>query len=348
MVLAFLYGVYVGGTIIYATVTDYQPEEEIKLPLFHSNYQNPRDSIFTFISWNIGYAGLGAEEDFFYDGGKSVRPPANRNMSYFSGIKKYLENQNVDFILLQEVDSNARRSYLLNQYKSLANDLKDYVGAYAPNYKVRYVPAPFERPWDRLGRIHSGLVSFSLFQPVEAERYSFPGNFDWPKKVFMLDRCFLLKRFKLSNGNDLIVINTHNSAFDDGSLRKLQLNYLKDIILEEYNLGNYIVVGGDWNLVPPTEALDAFVKQSENIDEIRQVMESGYFPEDWQWAYDKSIASNRDLNTSWEPKTTNAYIVDYYLLSPNIDLIEVETRDLDFKYSDHQPVYMKIKLKDFN
>ncbi|MEX2588931.1 MAG: endonuclease/exonuclease/phosphatase family protein [Chitinophagales bacterium] len=346
--LAFLYGLYIGGTIIYATITDYRPKEIIELPLRNSNYQNPRDSIFTFLSWNIGYAGLGAEEDFFYDGGKSVRAPENRTRSYFSGIKRFLIEQNTDFILLQEVDSNARRSYLKNQYKSLTAELNNYVGVYAPNYKVRHVPAPFERPWDRLGRIHSGLVSFSKYQPTEAERYQFPGNFDWPKRVFMLDRCFLLKRFKLSNGKDLVVINTHNSAFDDGSLRSKQMAYLRDIVLDEYESGNYVVVGGDWNQVPPGTSLDLFVKDSEHTDINRKAMETGLFPENWKWAYDESKSTNRDLKAAWNPKICNTYIVDFYLVSPNIETQEVKTIDMNYKHSDHQPVLLKIKLKDFN
>ncbi|NJM15622.1 MAG: hypothetical protein HC896_09855 [Bacteroidales bacterium] len=67
----------------------------------------------------------------------------------------------------------------------------------------------------------------------------------------MLDRCFLLQRFGLSNGKQLVVINTHNSAYDDGTLRNLQMNYLKTILKNEQASGNYIIVGGDWNQCPP-------------------------------------------------------------------------------------------------
>ena len=46
----------------------------------------------------------------------------------------------------------------------------------------------------------------------------------------MLDRCFLVNRYPVSNGNELLMINTHNSAYDDGSLRKQQMDFLKDFL----------------------------------------------------------------------------------------------------------------------
>jgi len=38
-------------------------------------------------------------------------------------------------------------------------------------------------------------------------------------------------------------------------------------------------------------------------------------------------------------------VIDYCLISPNIDMIEVKTIDLKFENSDHQPVLAKVKLK---
>ena len=60
------------GFFIFATVTDYKPEEKINIGEW-KNYSKIEDSTFTVFSWNIGYAGLGRNMDFFYDGGKMVR-----------------------------------------------------------------------------------------------------------------------------------------------------------------------------------------------------------------------------------------------------------------------------------
>ena len=49
----------------------------------------------------------------------------------------------------------------------------------------------------------------------------------------------------------MIVINLHNSAFDNtGELRSRELGMLKDYLEREYRNGSYIIVGGDWNMNP--------------------------------------------------------------------------------------------------
>ena len=59
--------------LIYGTLSDYKPDEQI---LLSENLHAPdlTDSTFNIMIWNIGYCGLGEKMDFFYDGGKGVRP----------------------------------------------------------------------------------------------------------------------------------------------------------------------------------------------------------------------------------------------------------------------------------
>ena len=42
---------------------------------------------------------------------------------------------------------------------------------------------------------------------------------------------------------------------------------------------------------------------------------------------------------------TQLYVIDGYIISPNIENKGVETIENNFSYSDHQPVKIKIKLK---
>jgi hypothetical protein len=66
---------YLSVIIGIATVTDYKPEEISELEIRNgSRKKQISDSTFTFLSWNVGYFGLGAEMDFFYEGGKMVNP----------------------------------------------------------------------------------------------------------------------------------------------------------------------------------------------------------------------------------------------------------------------------------
>jgi len=102
LLLGLLFGLYVVINLIYASFTDYQPPLSETIPVNNEQTLLPESSEFSFMIWNIGYAGLGAKDDFFYDGGKTVISSKQNVEAYLSGIKKYLEqNSNTDFILLQ-------------------------------------------------------------------------------------------------------------------------------------------------------------------------------------------------------------------------------------------------------
>jgi hypothetical protein len=65
---------YFAFVLIYGSITDYQPPFKQKLEVVNDSVHIPvYDDEFTFLSWNIGYGGLGYKEDFFYDGGKKTR-----------------------------------------------------------------------------------------------------------------------------------------------------------------------------------------------------------------------------------------------------------------------------------
>ncbi|NNC94450.1 MAG: endonuclease/exonuclease/phosphatase family protein [Chitinophagales bacterium] len=340
IILVLLFGFYVLAMILFNWATDYRPGDTTAVQT--KNQGIPIDTVAekSFLIWNIGFGGLGEEMDFFYDGGKSVRPKKVLVEKYLEGIHSFLEGKkNLDFILLQEVDKRSKRSYRNNEVESISNIFENHSSAFAPNYKVKYIPIPFEKP---LGGVLSGLLSLSKFQADEVTRYQFPGNFSFPKSLFFLDRCYLKMRYKLPDGKELIVINTHNSAYDDGSLKKIQMEYMRADILNEYQEGNYVIVGGDWNQCPPNFDCYKF-KKAESPYEQRNI-EEDYLP-GWTWGYDSEVPTNRKLAKPYDPETTFTTVIDFYLCSPNIEITKIKTHDLDFAYSDHQPVELHVLLK---
>ena len=337
---AILFGLYVVTVILYGTITDYSPPEKETVGVSGNSIPISGNE-FSFVIWNIGYGGLGKDVDFFYDGGENVITDKELVTKYQEAIFDYVEsNAGLDFVLLQEVDIKSKRSHGTNQFESIGSLLTNHEAGHAMNYNCKFIPIPFTKP---LGKIQSGLASYSKYTADETTRYSFPGNFSWPKRVFFLDRCYLLQRFSLSNGKDFVVINTHNSAYDDGSLKAGQMDYLKDRLEEEYAAGNYIVVGGDWNQCPPGFQFDKFAKSPEETQDQANI-EADYLP-NWRWVYDSSVPTNRKLSSVYDPEKSFTTVIDFYLISPNIDLINVEGIDQQFAYSDHQPVLMNIKLK---
>jgi endonuclease/exonuclease/phosphatase family metal-dependent hydrolase len=329
--------------LLYGTISDYRPGDKTLV------FEQPdapvlTDSIFDLMIWNIGYCGLGHEMDFFYDGGERVRCEkwiVKANLHYVLEYTASLDT--CDFFLFQEVDVKSKRSYCVNQFDALVNGLEGCHAAFGKNYDVFLVPMPVTSPY---GKVLSGLATLGRMEPLSSIRHSFPGNYAWPKGTFMLDRCFLVNRYPVAGGRQLLVINTHNSAYDDGSLRKGQMDYLHGFLVDEYQKGNYIIVGGDWNQTP------AGFKPGfqHNIFDTIQLayIEEDYLPGDWTWFYDPAVPTNRRVAIPYDPAISQTTVIDYYLLSPNIIPLEIRGVDLGFVPSDHQPVLAKVKLKQIS
>lgn len=333
-----------GGIIIYGTFKDYQPTQKEKLEISGQGYFEAfNDSILTVISWNIGYCGLGKDMDFFYDGGSKVRPSKEDFRKYLNGTLNFLsKNDTVDMFLLQEVDTNARRSYYTNESILINQFTPDYSYVFAKNYDVKFVPFPVYSP---MGSVVSGMMTLSKIRPVEAYRFPYNANYLWPKKIFLPDRCMVYMKFKMPGGKYLVVLNTHNSAFDDAAeLRETEGYVLKAIMLDEYGRGNYVVAGGDWNRNPP--GFD--MKKPDNSDAKRAAepaFEKDFLPGGWKWVFDPSQPTNRDINEAYTKGKTKTTIIDYFAVSPNLDVIENKTIPTNFEFSDHQPVFLRVKIR---
>ncbi len=341
IILSFI--VLFGLFLLFSTIADYKPDERIVIDEPSNPDTFSVDDSLCILTWNIGYCGLGKEMDFFYDGGEKVRDSKGNTHKNLDAIIRFLvTNDTVDLMLLQEVDVKSKRTYKINEVTQI-NDIVGYPNHYfAPNFKVFFIPIP---PTEPIGKVLSGLVTISKLKPSQVVRYDFPGNYPWPKNLFMLDRCFMVSRIHLSNQKDLLILNTHNSAFDGGTLKKHEMQYLKEFVLNEYSKGNYIIVGGDWNQNPPGFDPSAFNNSSGYENFTLEDISSDFLPEGWSWNFDISHPSNRSLKASYKPGKTATTILDFFLCSPNIIPRGIRTVNLDFENSDHQPVLISIKFR---
>ena len=341
-IILFLAIVFLIIASVLATLTNYKPPEmEVLTPTGNTSSTVTNKNQISIISWNIGYAGLGDQMDFFYDGGNQVRPSGEYYNKCYLGILEFLQqHKTVDFFLLQEVDKKARRSYHHNQVEKINSLFPGHQSVFAKNYDVLFVPVPVNNP---MGRVVSGIMNLSKVEAATSERVSFPGNFAWPKSIFMLDRCFIIQRFLTKNEKILTLINTHNSAFDDGSLRGQQFDLLRKTAIEEYARGNYVIIGGDWNQNPP--GFNPSLIQNGDVPEKNDLpnVPDNFMPPGWKWAYDPSVPTNRDVSEPYQKGLTSTTILDYFLISPNVQLIDIKTIDLFFKHSDHNPVVVEVQ-----
>ncbi|MEM1359083.1 MAG: endonuclease/exonuclease/phosphatase family protein [Bacteroidota bacterium] len=349
-----LVAAYVGGFLLFGTFTDWQPtgtEVLTAAATDQSDQPEVRDSLLRFLTWNVGYGGIGDEDFFFYNKGDffwtqpgTVRMNQERVEGNVFGQEATLKAQLADFYLLQEVDTSARRSHYINQLANARKARPEYAAYFAPNFQSKRVPLPLLQPWDHYGYVISGLVSLSRYQPRSSERIQLPGEFPWPTKLFQLDRCALRQAFPVAGGKELAVYNLHLSAYDkSGGIRQQQMAAVKTAAMADYAAGRYVVIGGDWNQLPPGFNWFTFNPTVEKI-ELPKTVGFDFMPPGWKYAYDPSVPSVRTSDAPYDAHRTRRSLIDFYLLSPNLRIKKVRGIDQTFMFSDHQPVYLEVEL----
>jgi endonuclease/exonuclease/phosphatase family metal-dependent hydrolase len=333
---------YLASVIVLGMITFYSPPsfEQVDVPQ-PCRDDHPWQDTLTLVTWNMGYSGLGKEMDFFYEDGEKVRPDRDLYDRYIKGITEWIRHhEEVGLFLFQEVDQRAKRSYRDDQVKRIQNSLPGHHVLFTPNYRVRFVPLPFLHP---MGRVNSGLVLAGRICLREARRYAFPPDESWPTRLFMLQRCFLRVEMTFNN-EQLTVINTHNSAYDEtGEAKSVQLDMLRREALDAYRNGNFVIAGGDWNQNPPGYQQTG-ITSGDAVKTIQPLIPASLMPEGWKWVYDPSQPTNRDVNKPYVRGETRTTLIDYFLVSPNVEVLEVKTIPVAFEFTDHQPVYMKVRL----
>lgn len=329
------------GAVAYLTIREYRPEAVESI-----DYRGGKDKVtaggsLSILTYNTGYAGLDETEDFFMDGGTEVQPDSKEQVeSNLSGISDLLKEQDADVYFLQEVDRDSKRSYHLDEMDYYENALGKS-GAFACNFKCDFVPYPLPP----IGKVESGLVSVTDFMVSDASRISLPESFTWPVKTCNLKRCMLEMRLPVEGEDaELVLINFHLEAYDDGEGKIAQSKMLAEKLEEEYQKGNYVIAGGDFNQV-----FDIMADKYPAIDKegwVPGVISEDSLPEHFSFAVDGTYPTCRLLNKPYtgDYKTSQVYVLDGFIVSDNLEVKNVGVINTDFKHADHQPVRLEVKL----
>lgn len=309
------------------------------------------------ITWNIGFGSLDGENDSFTDGGRGSRgrskDAVEENLrSVVTTIAGTTatdaatgDSPHWDAILLQEVDYPSTRSYRINQVQRFTDTFPRYPAYFAANHKSPFVPVPLRRP---VGRVHSGVLTLLHKECPRTERIALPGVYPYPQRLFHLKRCVLLHRLPLDGGDrSLYLMNVHLSAFDPGGeFRRRQLEMIRTIALDLHNQGHYVVAGGDWNSTFPGVTRDLFAPWTSAEKHLQwiQPVPDDLFPQGWRWAWDRRNPTVRTNERPYRRGENFTTIIDGFLLSPNVDLVSVQTVETGFCHTDHQPVVVEVSL----
>ncbi|MCR4807592.1 MAG: endonuclease [Lachnospiraceae bacterium] len=325
------------------TVTEYKPAEREILIEAHDAEPviGPGDSL-TIASLNCGYGALGDNADFFMDGGRSVyTADRERLAANLSGITETLKSLDADVIFMQEVDIDSSRSYGTDERTYLRDAIDGADECFAYNFKVLYVPYPLPP----IGRVNSGLYALSSYEIDSAERISLPCPFKWPIRTANLKRGLEIMRIPLKDTDkELVLVNLHLEAFDNGEGKIEQTKKLASILTEEAGKGNYVIAGGDFNQT---------FSDVENPYPVYEgewqagLIDKSDFPDDLAFYMDSSAPSCRSLSRAYAGESADDFpffIIDGFIVSSNVKVDSMETISKDFLYTDHNPIRLKVTL----
>ena len=287
------------------------------------------DTEYSAVTYNIGFGAYLPDYSFFMDGGAG----------------ELVKSLDPDFALIQEIDLDATRSYHTNEYEMLRQSLSGYTTVFAQNYDSAFLFYPFTQPH---GSSKSGLGLFSKYPVSSALRRSFPISTSF-SKFFDLDRCYSVSRIPVDNGKELVIFNLHMSAYGNSdAIRQGQIEMLCNDMAKEYEAGNYMLCGGDFN-----HDLKASEEDAENCESWAFPFPRTELPEHFAFCLDLLSSeeqaalwnSARNADMEYVPGVTYTVTLDGFIISDNIECLSYENVNTGYSYSDHDPVKMEFMLK---
>ena len=335
LAIVFLFG--------WLTLAEYKPDdvEEVEIEGTATALLYPGSSL-RLVSWNIGYGALGDNADFFMDGGSGVRTADEERVR--ENVKAVIDELTVlapDVVFLQECDRDSDRSYGIDEAEWITEELSLGQSTFAFNYRCLFVPFPVPP----IGGVNSGLLTLTAFPVAASERIQLPCPFSWPLRLGNLKRCLMVDRIPLTGSDkELVLINLHLEAYDSGEGKIAQTEMLREILQEEADKGNYVIAGGDFNQIFSSIA-NPYPSQEGMW--LPGEIDVTAFGSGWQCLMDTTLPSCRSLDQPLVGADTDSfqyYLIDGFIVSEGITVLNLQTQDLGFVNSDHNPVVLDVQL----
>lgn len=345
----------VGIYVVYVLISFSRLPDNTTLEIKNNQSKTMKSGVeYTAVTFNTAFGAYSTDFSFFMDTadwkdgthtvgkyGKAIdRVHVIENVESQAAV---LRDIAADFILLQEVDTDATRSYHIDMATYFEATFPFMNSTFAVNYHSAWLNYPILDPH---GIANAGLLTMSRFNVESAERVSYPIASDF-SKFFDLDRCFTVDRIPVEGGKTLVLINSHMSAYDEGGvIRQKQLELLSSFIAEEYNKGNWVIIGGDFNHALGEEYLDAY--PSEQVVPVwAKVLDDSDLPSHFSIVKpenDKEEATCRSADTPYIEGYNYTTVIDGFIVSDNVEATAT-IYHTGYENSDHQPVILTFTLK---
>lgn len=297
------------------------------------------------LTYNIGFGAYTPDFSFFMDGGKSSWAKSKESViETVQGAGELVASLNPDFAMIEEIDLDSTRSYHVDEYQILKECLPEDYTVFAKNYHSAFLFYPFTQPH---GKSNSGIGLFSRYEITDSVRRSLPISTSL-SKFLDLDRCYSVSRVTVDNGKELVIYALHMSAYGNSdAIREGQIQMLCEDMKAEYEAGNYVICGGDFN-----HDLKADEGGTDSYESWAYPFPRSELPEHFSFAMDyleeqeKDALWNsaRNADTEYEEGVTYTVTLDGFIISDNVECVSYENINTGYNWSDHDPVYLKFRL----
>lgn len=281
------------------------------------------------LTYNIGYLS-----------GMTNNLPIDRTQKLFNDnltlTYKLLFDLNPEFVGLQEVDFNAKRSFEVNQMKEIAVSGGFNYAAKAVNWDKNYVPFPYGWPNTHFGQVYSGQAILSKYKIIDNELnvLSKPLGNPFYYNAFYLDRIAQVSKIDMS-GREIILINVHLEAWDVPTREKQAKTLLK--IYRKYADKYPVLLFGDFNSTPPNATNPYAIEQAMHLLLSEPGLKTAIS--------DSTYLANEKAYFTYDSRNPSIKI-DYILYnSEKIKGIDAQVVSEAGEISDHLPVYFRFVLK---
>ena len=308
---------------------------------------------YTALTMDIGYGIHTPDFTYYFDEGKMANGQTTKGEHNFGisatavlenmmAIHDYVRNLNLDFYVFQNVDVASTRSHMVNGYEILNEALARYSRIAARYHHTQYLFYPL---CHEVGLINSDLMTYSRYKTTYGFRKQLPIDENLFSRVSSIDNAFSAA-FMPVNGSDgkyLVLVNINLDK--DEKTRNKQIETLNTFILDEYDYGNYVIIGGNFNSDTAEDPGQFTGEQQQpkwltNFDE--SLLADGFtfiHPNN-----EEDVANYHQADIPYEEGVSYESHINGFVVSNNIEANAL-ILDTDYEYSNHNPVQLSFTLK---
>ncbi len=348
-VLAILYGLL----CLWAVNTTLQPEA-----LENAQFSNARDTPvlqpgapLKILNWNVQFLAANRDNHFFFDQGPHDWPVEDVLIQSADAIAKVIIERDPDIVLLQEVDEGAKRTYFQDQLALLQARLPTTYSAESSTFYWQADFLPLPELW---GPVGMKLAVLSKVKIKSATRFALAGirSHSWLEANFQPRRAILDLEIEREGGQSVHVLNTHLSAFAQGTnTMELQVAQVMSLMKAYEAQGKAAVIGGDFNLVPTQEARNQLPERTRAYynplgTEIAPLLSAfASVPSLRDMSGEQSSLWHTHSSNDSEDKTPNKTL-DYFFMTQDFEASNPQVLHGDaLPISDHMPVLATFSLR---